>query len=126
MKTVTVRIADRDYEITALTIKPTKAWQLKAQTPVNNLFGAVETLQGVELNDVGQLVGLAREVATVVMGMTDIVLDLVCDYAPNIAADRAYIEDNGYNEEVMSAFLEVLKMVYPLAALTKLLGPRKR
>lgn len=126
MKTVEVTIAEKTYEIQALTIKPTRVWQQRAQQPLNMMLQAIESAQTTELSDIGSLVALAREVSTVLLGATDIVLELTLAYAPNLAADRDYIEENGYNEEIMTAFIEVLKMVYPLAQLTKLLGPRKR
>ena len=43
----------------------------------------------------------------------DILLDLLCEFVPAIAADRARIEAEAFDDEVVKAFVAVLGLVYP-------------
>ena len=43
----------------------------------------------------------------------DLMREKLFEYSPELAADRERIETEGYDSEIMAAFIEVLKLAFP-------------
>ncbi len=56
------------------------------------------------------------KIKTFLLTSTDILLELIYDFAPNIKKEKTWIEDHATDPEVFSVFLEVLKMAYPFGS----------
>lgn len=119
MRDTTVRIAGRDYTIATLTITKNRVWRERLTAEVEPIIKAMDGLKAVELKDFDALTMLARAVKDTVIRSVDKVLDLLCEYAPEIASDRARIEAEGYDEEIFAAFGKVIAVVFPLGALVR-------
>lgn len=122
LATATVRLAGRTYEVKPLRRKANKAWRLKFQEPFELLFGLLQNFQGIELT-VENVVGIINTVRSNLLNSPDLLADMLFDYSPELATDRAWIEENCYDEEILRALLEVLKLVYPFGAIKSVFGP---
>jgi len=72
-------------------------------------YGEIELSNG---NDLAELVQVLRHT---LIGSIDMLQDLLFAYSPVLAADRERIEAEAFDEEALAAFVEVLKLAYPLA-----------
>jgi hypothetical protein len=91
---------------------------------LGQIVSVLQNAGGIDLTkatDLAQLAGVLRDV---VIRMPDIACDLLYDYSPEIAADRDRIEIESYDDEIVAALLEVLKLAYPFGGLLKLAGGR--
>lgn len=123
MRSITIRLADRTYTIPQAPIGRAKEWRKKLKQPLNEILALVSGDLTAELTTMADLVALADKVIPVLMDAPETLLELLLGYAPALRGDRSYIEENGFDEQVVDAFLAVLKVAFPLARLTELLGP---
>lgn len=124
MRTISITFGDRNYTVPQAPIGRAKAWRKQLKKPLNEILALISgDLLNTELNSAADVVGLAEKMIPVLMDAPETVLELLLGYAPTLKADKAYIEEHGYDEQVVDAFLQVLKVAFPLARLTELLGP---
>lgn len=122
MNSVKVALAEKEYEISPLTIGKSRQWRKKLNGPFAALVGVLEQAPGIELSDLGGIASVITTVSDTFTSSPDLVADLLFEYSPELSADRERIEDEGFDEEIMSAFVEVLKLAYPFGELRKLIG----
>lgn len=70
--------------------------------------------------DLGRALAIAPVLPMMVNGLlnsVDEVADLLFEYDPKLAAERKWIEAHAYDEEIIAAFMEVLKLLFPITAL---------
>jgi hypothetical protein len=129
MRDITVTLGGQDYAIQSKTHKQNRVWRERLAQPVGALTGLLANAEGIELNSAQDLVGVLDLLKDTVIGSIDTIFDLLCDYAPAVAADRGRIEEEAYDEEILTAFVEVVKLVYPFGILARLIPsgrPSKR
>lgn len=136
-KQTKVNLGGREYIVTEKTMGVTLKWreQLR-QSSVMQLFesldGALAQLvsavegkgEGGNLNLIAGI-NLATVAPAIMRGLAnsvDDVIELLFDYSPELAADREWLNDNAYDEEAIAAFIEVLKLNFPIMALWGLVG----
>lgn len=124
MKTATVAIAEKQYTITPRVITESRQWREKLTEPLKGLAAIFEDRDNIKLDNPDDLKRVFDLFMSSIAGAPDLILDLLCDYAPEIARDRAYIEANGFDYEIMEAFKEVLKIVYPFGTLISFIRRR--
>lgn len=116
-KIVAVELGGKSYEVAALTYRRSKEWREELSGVFDGLVRVLEGVEGVELSDlagVGELVDVLRGT---VLGAMDTVLELLRAYSPAIEADIERIEEEAFDEEILDAFVEVLKLAYPFGRL---------
>jgi hypothetical protein len=132
-KTSKVTLGGREYILTEKVMGVSRRWreQLR-QSSVMQIFNSLDdaitqivaAASGIQ-DDNGRVnvaagISLATIAPAIVRGLTnsiDDVIDLLFDYAPELKADEAWLDENAYNEELIMAFLEVLKLNFPIMAL---------
>lgn len=70
--------------------------------------------------DLNQVIGVAQVLPVLVDGLlnsVDEIIELLFAYDGKLQADRKWLEANAYDEEVIDAFIEVLKLHFPITAL---------
>ena len=117
MKTITVPLGGKSYEVQALPIRKARAWRKKFAEPFNLIVGTLEALPGVEITKPEDLALLVRSLSEVLLGSVDTLVDMLFDFSPALAADKDYILDHATDDEAVRAFVEVLKLAYPLVEL---------
>lgn len=140
MKSISVDLAGRSYTIESLKFRAERAWRKKYDVPIANLIGAIANVKelsakefdkpGDLLKEVGMvLLSHANELMKALLDSPDIIFEAICDYSPVLAADREFIEENAYQDEIAAVFIEVLKIAYPFGSLlgiAKSLGSLER
>ena len=124
MKVVNVTLAGKEYSITPLPIKKNREWRKQFEAPIQdaaNLLTEVGSYASIEYEDAGQMIGnigkaVSGKLAPVInhlLGSADLITDAVFQYSKEISKDRKYIEENGYDEEIVAAFLAILGLAFP-------------
>ena len=127
MKTIQVSVAGRDYTVTPLPIKKNREWRKQFEAPIQdaaNLLsevGGIAGASGGEFEDgadminkvLGSAAGNIANVAKHLLGSADMITEAVFDYSPALKKDRKYIEENGYDTELVSCFLSILGLAFP-------------
>ncbi len=126
MEAKTITLAGKDYELSRLTYSRSRQWRQEHGAIVKRLLGATrqisplladgKNLMELNLADLGRvLLNHAGDLVELFVDGSDLALDAICSYAPEIAADRARIETEAYDEELLGAFWEVVQLAFPLA-----------
>ena len=118
-----VQFSTKKFTIVPIPIRKSREWRQKFIKELDKILGIVDDVQGVttdELTDgfsLDSLMPFIDKIKAFLLTSTDILLDLIYDFAPNIKKEKAWIEDHATDPEVFSVFLEVLKMAYPFGGI---------
>lgn len=136
-KTVKVTLGGREYILSEKVMGVSQKWREHLrQSGVMRIFQSLDSAVasvlevvegGIENVEASQIVSIAHVLPVIVNGLTDSiddVLKLLFDYVPEMETDREWLAENAYNSEFVAAFIEVLKLNYPISALWNLLGSR--
>lgn len=107
---VTVRFGDRDFtilEASALRAKPWKQRFLDEVMPILTRVSEASEVKFESPADLFQLAPLAKEL---VVDSAVLLLDLLFEYSPELEAERAYIEANATDRQILAAFQGVIKL----------------
>ncbi len=116
-RTATVTLAGRDYEVTELRLRDNAAWRKQLLALGDDLATLLEA-PGLEFTP-GVMAEIVRRAMRLLAGSPEELLRLLCDYAPEIGADRERIETEAFDSELVAAFGEVLKLAFPFAGLLR-------
>lgn len=113
-RTIQVVLGEQERQVPVLTRQAASAWRRLAAekiaefTPLaEKLMAMADSGQTVEFSDLGALVsGLARPL---LVDSLDTVAELLAAYAPEMAG----VIDEAYDDEVLDAFVEVVKSAFP-------------
>jgi hypothetical protein len=142
-KTVDVTLGGRAYVLSEKTMGVTIKWReaLRASS-VMRMFDSLDDALAQIAADVAALTGggdnaaaagvagirLATVAPAILQGLThsiDDVIGLLYDYSPELKADEEWLLENAYDSEAIAAFIEVLKLNFPIWELWRLVtGPR--
>lgn len=122
-RTITLTLAERTYDIPMAPIMHAKAWRAQLRGPLNELMALFSTNVSLELNNVADLLALADKFIPLLMDTPETLFTLLLAYAPALETEREFLEENAYDDELVTAFLAVLRAAFPLDRLTSLLGP---
>lgn len=137
MRTVDVEIAGREYTIKALPIRQNREWRKKYEEPLQDVVKFVTEAAGymdVEWEDeramVSKLGGLMKDqlqiVAAHLLNSADLIVSACFDYSAVLREDRKFIEENGYDEEMVHVFIAILEVAFPFGPLVGVLRERGR
>lgn len=112
MKQIEITLGGKTYTVAELPLRKNAAWRQKVGALVGEVAGLVEATQ-IDLNSTADLIGVVNQVRNVLVQAPDQLTALLFDYSPVLAADRERIEAEVYESELLSAFVEVLKLAFP-------------
>ena len=101
-QTITVRLGGREFTVRQLPIRRDAAWR-ESVRPLIDPIADMAMAAGIANPTPDRLVKLAFTSALFMEPMT--VLAAVCDYAPELAAERDWMEENAYADEALEALL---------------------
>ena len=119
-KTVTITLGGKTYEISEAPLRKNAQWRAGLNAMLSEVGGLMESATSLELNNVGDLLDVVRQIQNVLLAAPDRLTAMLFDYAPVLAADRERIEAEVYESELIAAFVEVLKLAYPFGSLINL------
>lgn len=143
-KSISVQLAGQTYTIEQLPMRPSRQWREKLRGSrlmaiFDSLDGAIAEIVRVADNaadggfgnvNVSELVGVAGIVPVVVQGLStsiDDIIDFLFDYSPELRKDRERIEEEAYDDELVEAFCQLLRMAFPFGALWAMVrGPQAK
>lgn len=139
MRTITVSLGGQDYTVRQLTRRPSSEWRERFAQPIEQLVGAVEytgellssSAAEFERQDLGSVVkrlggSLLGGLSQTLIGSMDEIAEMLYAYSPELAADRDRIDETAYDDEILAAFVEVLKLAYPFSDLWSLIRGRQK
>lgn len=119
-KTVTITLGGKAYEIAEAPMRKNAAWRAQLSGLLTDVGGLMAAANEVQLNSVADLLTVVRQIQDVLLAAPDRLTAMLFDYAPVLAADRARIEAEVFESELIAAFVEVLKLAYPFGELLTL------
>jgi hypothetical protein len=126
MKSITVKLAGRNYDIQPRPIREARRFREKFSSQFGRLAEALRLAPTTHVDDLGSMAGLVDAASSVLLGSIDMAMDMLCEYSADVNLDRERIEADGYDDEVITAFVEVIKLLYPLGSLSNLLNGQAR
>jgi hypothetical protein len=123
MQPAAVKLAGKEYQVNPLPRLQAKAFRQRISDTIGDITNAMRmagSASSVELTDLNSLAGLLDTVGGLLAGSIDQVADLLFDFSPELAEDRERIEREGFDDEIIAAFLEVLRLLYPFGEIGKL------
>lgn len=119
MQAKTITLGGKQYELHPLTMRPARDFRQKISYELNGIIGEALQLGETELDNYAQLAGLAQRVSSAALGSVDTIAELLFEYSPELQNDRANIEAKAFDEEIIAAFMEALKQLFPFGSLAK-------
>lgn len=122
-------VALNQFSAMALRIDESVPLEDEDGNPILNESGkAIMVKRGISFDDIGQIFGVAKIAPVIVNGLANSIDEMVAmlfDYSPELEADQEWITENAYDTEAIGAFVEVLKLCFPILAVWGLLaGPQ--
>lgn len=122
MRSATVTLGGVQYTINELPSRRAAQWRQSMQERLGNISTLIEAAPETDISSGAALANLVRNVGNTLIGSTDTIVTLLFEYAPALAMDRERIEQECYDSELMSAFVEIVKLAYPFGQLANLLA----
>jgi len=130
MQSITINLAGRQYDIEKKPIRANREWRKNFDEPIGKILGAakaIKKLTGEEWDNPQQMMGAVAialashvdELTEVLLGSVDTITEAVFAYSPTLASEREFIEANGYDDEMVRAFLEVAQLAFPFSSVIK-------
>lgn len=127
MRTTTVTLGGKPYEIQTLSIRAAREWRDKFQKPFQTIADALSGMDNIELTSGKSVSALLNVLQETLLRSPDMILDMLYAYSPAIASDKARIESEAFDDEVIAALIGVLKLAYPFGSLLSLIpGPTSK
>ena len=121
-RTIPVTLGGRAFALKQRTVAGARQWRAALTGPLTDLITALRNADKVEVKDWQSVAGLLQQALTTVAGAPDSLIEALFAYDPALAAERAWIEENCYDDELLAALLEVLKAAYPFGSLLALVS----
>ena len=102
MREVTIALGGREFTAPQRTIRKEVEWRKLAQEALGPLWDATSLLQ-MDVNQPGDLRTMIDKVGALLD--PGAALDDICAYAPQLADERDWIEENTYSDEVFGALV---------------------
>jgi hypothetical protein len=115
MKTANITIAGKSYTIKELPIRKSVEWRKMVANEWSELAASLTNAGATSLTDMSAVTAAVQKITEKLFGSVEIATNLLFAYAPELAADRDHIEMNGYESEIIDAFVEVIALAFPFS-----------
>jgi len=130
MQTVKITLAGKTYDVQKLPIRQNREWRQKFDEPIGKLLGAAKAvgqLSKQEWKDTREMmstVGIVLathvdDIVRVLLDSMDLITQAVFDYSPVLKREKHLIEEHGFDDEMVRAFVEVVQLAYPFSPVIK-------
>jgi len=123
-RSCTIELGEREYTVAELPRKHNRAWLHMISEPAKRLGEQLSTLGDLDIKEWADLREFGSQMIADLMALvdTDSMLDLLCQYSPEVSTDRDLIEDDDalYDSQIAQAFVGVLSMASPFGTITQL------
>ena len=127
MRSVVVSLGGKPYEVRALSLRAAREWREKFQQPFRAMANALSGMESIELTSGKAVADLLNVLQETLLRSPDTILEMLYAYSPEIRADKERVEIEAFDDEVIAALVEVLKLVYPFGSILNLIpGPASK
>lgn len=119
MRTETVKLAGKEYEIRELPLRRNAEWRQRVGETFQAFAGLVGETQQMELADTANVLELVRRGGEMVFHAPDTIVELTLAYSPDL---QKALAGDVYESELMEAFAACLRLAFPFGRVTRLLG----
>lgn len=109
MRTAKIVLDGKEFAIRELRHRPNREWRKQLEGELNKFSDALAGGAEIEVTDLRAISSLVRAITGLLTTSVDTMCTLIVAYEP--ALQEAV--ENGYDSEIATAFLEVLKLAYP-------------
>lgn len=125
MRTANITLGRQTYEVAALPIQSARKWREQFQKPFQAISAALGGLEKIDLSKGSDVAGLLNSLQGIILTAPDAILEMLYAYSPSLADDKERIEREAFDDEVIVALVEVLKLAYPFDSLVRLMPGQK-
>lgn len=118
MESKAITLGGRSYTLRPLPMRPASRIRKEIGSLLETVQSQATALSASEVTDAGALVNLVVSLSQMALGSIDTIAEWLFAYSPELAEDREWIVDNAYDDEIVSAFLEMVKQLFPFGSLT--------
>jgi hypothetical protein len=115
----TVQLGETEYTINPLPFRPAGEVRRKFEAIFTPIVETLKTIPTTDLTDLAALGSIVGALKGTLFGSMDIVLELLIQYAPNLAADQDKIKETAYDTQILAAFVEVAQRLFPFGQIPK-------
>jgi hypothetical protein len=118
----TVKLAGKEYVLKPLPIRRAREVRQRLTGPVMQAIQAIRSSSTISLTDAEGIGSVMDALRLVLLDSIDLCLEILFEYSSELAMDRERIETEAIDEEALTAFLEVIKLLFPFGILVKSLS----
>lgn len=112
----TVILGGKSYEVRELPSRKNAKWRALVTKQMSTITGIIEATLGTDVQKPEGLAAVIESMGEQVVGSFDTMRLLIYAYSAEILADQERILDEGYDSEVIPAFIGVLKLAFPFGS----------
>jgi len=112
-----VMLGGVEYELKPIPLRPARELREKIAGQVEGFARSISTLEGVEINKMEEVGELISSLGMTAANSMDMIADWLFEFSAELRADKNRIEETATDEEVLKAFWEALKMLYPFGSM---------
>lgn len=120
IESTTVRLGEREYTIQTAGFVRSRPWKKRLLEEIKPLFERLNGASEMQFNTAADLFKLFPLVEDLFINGLETVFDLLIAYAPDLEADKEYIEAHATDKQILAAFQEVVKLTDPFGFATQL------
>lgn len=120
IESTTVKLGEREYTIQQAGFLRSKPWKRRLLDEIKPLFEKLNGAGDIQFNQASDLFKLFPLVEDLFVDGIETVFDLLIAYAPELEADKAYIEAHATDKQILSAFQGVVVLADPFGMVAQL------
>ena len=120
IKTITLRLGEKDYEVKEAGFIVSKPWKKKLLEEIKPLFEMLTGGLDIEFSTPADLFKLLPLAETILVDGVEKILDAIIGYSVVLQADHEYIINNATDRQIVAAFREVVLLADPFGVVNQL------
>ena len=117
-----VLLGGKVYVLRRKTLRQASAMRRRVAEVIDPAMQLVSAAGSIQIRDVEQLGVFVATAKDLLVESTDILFGLLCEYEATINAEREWLLDHAYDQEVMEAAIAMLRQLFPFGALVQSLS----
>lgn len=113
IESITILLGEREYTVFEAPRLRSKPWKERFMAEVNPLFARIGSAKEMEIRGPEDVLALLPVFESLFTSGFDTVFELLLAYAPELEADREYIESSATDKQVFAGFLGVVRLADP-------------
>lgn len=120
VKTVSVRLGDKDFEIREASFLVSKPWKTRLMKEIQPLFEKLSSAPNMTFEKPEDLFKLFPLAESIFIQGIEAIYELLIAYSPVLAEEKDYIAENATDRQIVAAFREVVTLADPFGVVAGL------